>query len=722
MQSNIASDEIDLKQYYKILKRYKWAILLITVLSLIVGFVYINKTIPIYQAPAKIQADPVQPNASLQDQYVANSTVFLFYETQYEIILSRKVAETVVDKLDLVERNSSEKDNEDSTQTKAVVLDWIIKIKSFFDDEEENIPVSDEDIRIQLAQSIQGNLNVEGGTQSQIINISYQSEDPQLAADVVNAVSDAYIEFGLNARLSQIKDTSQWLGEQLEDLRGTLQLSEDRLRDFRVSQNMMDTEQQQRIVNTQLQTLNTELVRAQTMLSEAKELYDQVIQVENSGGNYRSLGPVLQSNTIRDLVREETTLVRKVQELSERYGEKHPKMIAARSDLASAQENLNAEAQKISANIKSQYRSAKAQADNVKQLIAETRNNLQSYQGESFELTRLEREVENNRRIYENFLAKLMETDVSVDYDASNIRIIDRAIAPNYPIKPRKSIIVVASIVMGLMIGILYALGKETLGQVFRTPDELESVLQISSLGVTPLVRKSKIAPEKQYLADQRSTFAEAINTIRTGVLFSNIDNPPQSILITSTYGSEGKTTLSINLAISMAQLGKTALIELDLRKPMIAKDLGLAQKPGISEFLTGAEEQISLRRVEDNPNLDIIVSGSIPTNPIELLASNKFKEMLDTLKSKYDYIVIDSPPTLPVSDSCVLAKMCDFTIIAVKAEDTKLSSAKETISRLQKVNAKIGGCVLTQASPKKMSYYGEHYYQDKYYGTKEMT
>merc|ERR1712000_338830 len=178
---------------------------------------------------------------------------------------------------------------------------------------------------------------------------------------------------------------------------------------------------------------------------------------------------------------------------------------------------------------------AKAQADNVKQLIAETRNNLQSYQGESFELTRLEREVENNRRIYENFLAKLMETDVSVDYDASNIRIIDRAIAPNYPIKPRKSIIVVASIVMGLMIGILYALGKETLGQVFRTPDELESVLQISSLGVTPLVRKSKIAPEKQYLADQRSTFAEAINTIRTGVLFSNIDNPPQSILITST-------------------------------------------------------------------------------------------------------------------------------------------------------------------------------------------
>ena len=132
MQSNIASDEIDLKQYYKILKRYKWAILLITVLSLIVGFVYINKTIPIYQASAKIQADPVQPNASLQDQYVANSTVFLFYETQYEIILSRKVAETVVDKLDLVERNSSEKDNEDSTQTKAVVLDWIIKIKSFF--------------------------------------------------------------------------------------------------------------------------------------------------------------------------------------------------------------------------------------------------------------------------------------------------------------------------------------------------------------------------------------------------------------------------------------------------------------------------------------------------------------------------------------------------------------------------------------------------------------
>ncbi|WP_370256113.1 GumC family protein [Marisediminitalea sp.] len=717
-------DTIDISQYIRILKRRKWSIILITFLSLVLGVYYLSKATPIYQASAKIQADPVQPNASAQDQYIMNSMVFLFYETQYEIIQSRKVAETVVDKLDLVNKYKVELEELKAEGGNKGLLDPLKTfIKGFIADEEEQnsgpVELTDNQLRTMLAQGIQAGLSVSGGTQSQIINISYQSEDPLLAAEIVNAISESYIEFGLEARLSQIKDTAEWLSEQLEELRVTLQESEDKLRNFRLSQNLMDTEQQQRIANTQLQTLNTELVRAQTQLSEAQEIYSQVQQLEREGGDYRALGPVLQSNTIRDLVREESTLSRKVQELSERYGEKHPKMIAARSDLASAQANLDREALKIVENIRKEYRLAQVQEKNIRDLITQTTTELQSYQGDSFELTRLEREVENNRRVYESFLGKLMEADVSGDYDASNIRIIDNATIPEYPVKPRGALIIAASLVFGAFFGVVFAFVRELMGNVFRTPDQLEQELSLPSLGITPLVKKKKgnVAPEKQYIADQRSTFAEAINTIRTGLMFSNIDNPPKTILITSTNGSEGKTTLAINLAVALSQMDKTLLIEMDLRKPAVGRDLGIKADMGLSDLLSGKTDTNVFHQVEGAPNLSVITCGTIPPNPMELISSKRFANLLQSLRDRFTHIVIDSPPTLPVSDSCVLAKMVDATIVAVKAEETKISMAKETITRLSKVNATITGVVLTQASPQKMSYYGEHYYQDSYYG-----
>lgn len=715
----------DLGQYYRILKRRKWSILLITLIIFSLGISYIIKATPVYQANAKIQADPIQPNATAQDQYVMNSMVFLFYETQYEIIQSRKVSETVVDKLDLVARYKEEIAEEKSKkEDDSFVTEFIKGIKNFIKEDDNPVSLkpeelSDSQIRTYIAQNIQSRLNVRGGSQSQIINISFQHEDPVLAAEIVNTISESYIEFGLESRLSQIRDTAEWLTEQLEELRKTLQISEDKLREFRLSQNLMDTEQQQRIANTQLQTLNAELVRAQTQLSQAKELYSQIKQLESEGGDYRSLGPVLQSNTIRDLVREESTLSRKVKELSERYGEKHPKMIAARSDLASAQVNLDREATKIVESIKKEYRSAQVQESNIRNLITETRNELQSYQGDSFELTRLEREVENNRRIYESFLAKLMEADVSGDYDASNIRVIDSATIPEYAVKPRSVLILAASLIFGLFIGLVFALTRELMGGVFRTPDQLEYELMLPSIGITPLVKKKRnvTQPEHQYLADQRSTFSEAINTIRTGLLFSNIDTPPKTVLITSTTGSEGKTTLAINLAVALSQMDKTLLIEIDLRKPAVGKDLNIKSDVGLSDLLSGTTDTNIFHSINGAPNLSVITCGTIPPNPMELIASKRFSTMLESLSEQFAHIVIDSPPTLPVSDSCVLAKMVDATIVAVKAEETKISMVKETISRLNKVNANITGVVLTQASPQKMSYYGEHYYQGSYYG-----
>lgn len=716
-----SKNSLDVSQYIRILKRRKISILVLTLVFVAIGIAYIKNATPVYQASVKIQADPIQPNATSQDQYMMNSLIFLFYETQYEIIQSRKVSETVVQKLNLVDRYREDLKNKSENSEPNSYLSTVLDGIQFWKKVEsgKNIKLDNDKIKTTLAQSIQAGLTVSGGTQSQIINITFENKDPVLAADVANAISESYIEFGLEARLTQIKDTASWLTEQLEELRKNLQESEDRLRNFRLSQNLMDTAQQQRIANAQLQTLNTELVKAQTELSQLQELYLLVTTVEENNGDYRSLGPVLQSDTIRDLVKEESSLLRKVQELSERYGEKHPKMIAARSDLATAQANLDREASKIVQNIKNEFNSSKAQEKNIRELISNTKSEMQSYQGDGFELTRLEREVENNRRIYESFLGKLMEADVSGDYDASNIRIIDEATTPEFPVKPRPKFVIAVSFIFGLMISVVIALLRELSGNIFRTPDELEYELAIPSLGVTPLVKKGKSVekPEMQYLVDKRSTFAEAINTIRTGILFSNLDEPPRTVLITSSNSSEGKTTLAINLAVSLSQLDKTVLLEVDLRKPAVARDLGIETQVGLSDLLSSTTENNIFHKVPGAENLCVIPCGTIPQNPMELISSKKFSDLIKTLKERFTYIVIDSPPTLPVSDSCVLAKMVDSTIVAVKAEETKINTARETVTRLNKVNANITGIVLTQASTKKMSYYGEHYHQDTYYG-----
>ena len=711
---------IDFQKYWKTLVRRKWTIFFITVLCVVLAFFMAKIATPIYQAKVTVKADPIQPNASASDQYIMNSMVFLFYETQYEIIESRNIAESVVKKLDLVDEYK--KDLRD-IHSNINETDFLSEMKSviFGERDDKDLTLNDDNLRINLANSIQASLSVSGGKQSQIIDILYTDADPTRAANIANAIADSYIEFGLESRLGAIKDTSKWLSAQLDDLKSTLQESEDKLALARNQSGLMDNEQQARIVNTQLSNLNSELLKAQTEMSEAEELYAQVRGLSKERGEYFSIGQVLQNQTIRDLVRDESSAKQRFDELSKRYGPKHPKLISAQSDLAAAESTLSREVDKIVENISKEYALAKLKVANIQKLLNETKNELQSLQTSGFEIARLEREVENNSRIYESFLSRLMEADVSGDYDASNIRIIDRATVPIYPVQPVAAKYLIFGGLVGLFISIILVMLQEALDQSIKVPAELENITGQNALGITHYIGKKKgeVRPEQQYIQDQRSLFSEAINTIRTGVLLSNIDKPPKSILITSSKASEGKTTLAINLAASLSQLGKTLLIEVDLRKPAVAKDLDLKDvKYGLVDILAGrCQVDEAITKVQEEKQLSVIACGEIPKNPIALLNSAAFDKLVELLRARYEYIIFDSPPTLPVSDSCVLAQIADATLVAVKANATKRSMVNETLSRLERANAKIAGCVLTQASTEKMSYYGDQYYQESYYG-----
>jgi capsular exopolysaccharide synthesis family protein len=727
--------QFDIALYIRMFRRNLWIMVLLAFLGACLGTYIAKKTEPVYNATAKILADPFQSNSDSEEQSIARSLAPLFFETQYEIIRSRAIAEKVVDKLELVKK--AKEAQEAQEQQKSLPQTGIIKdIKDFVKDIknsiklilgeelEEFIPLTESELRILIANNIARDIIVTGGRRNQFININYQSEDPQLAADIINAISDAYIEFGLTNRLNDVKARQVWLSSQYQQLKKNLEASEQRVKEFRDSRGLIDSVQQRDMADTQLQSLNTTLVSAQTELSIKSEEYALVQEINNGSKDFSSFALVMQNTAIGTIVQNASGAQNIVDALSDRYGEKHPKMILARTELRSATRNLSQEVAKVIEQIENQYRFAKTQVDNINKLIDKTKSDVQGLQEENFALISLEREVENNRRIYESFQSRLLEANVRGEISSSNVYIVDKATVPKVPISPNVKKIIIVFVMAGGFLGGLIAFAREYSNNTFTTPNLLEEKLKLPVLGLTPMIQSKKAAaPEQQYLDDTLSPFSESINTIRTGLLFSNIDHPPKTILITSASCSEGKSTLAVNLAAAFSQLGKTLLLEVDLRKPSVAKNMGVENKLGLSDLIGGAVTSAKdvVFKINDD-KLNIITCGTIVRNPLELLSSKKFERLLESLTSHFDYIIMEGPPTLPVSDACMLANKVDGVIFAVKAEETRIKVAKEGVSRLQKLNANVIGAVLTVADPDKMKYYGAHYYSGEYYGVKTET
>ncbi len=716
--SSLEEESIDIMQYWRVIKRYKLSISVITLACLIVGVLVALNAVPTYKAETKLIANPVQPNFDTRNQHINSALIFLFYETQYEIIGSRNIAQKAVDKLDLVARYKTEKitqyelaeKKEDNfiQQTKA----WF----SFNKGHESKLEPTDEALRANLANSIQAGLTIKGGKQSEIINISYEDPDPQFAADIANAIAGAYMEFGLESRLSGAKQTSAWLNDQLQDLKINLKESEDSLQAFQKSQGMVDTSQQENLAATRLSTLTTELTRAQTKRSEIEIRYKQISK-RHENGEYISLTSIVtnhsaQNNLITQTLEQEVIKAsRKVQELSERYGEKHPKMIAARADLTETKQNVETEISKIVNRTRKEFQAASDYEKELNALIKKEKRDLGSIKNRSFELAHLEREVLNNQKLYESFLVRFQQANVSEQYDASNILIIDTARVPSSPYAPNKPRLIMVFLISGLFLGILFAFLREHMNDTFKTTKDLEKKLKLPLLGIIPCIKdiKNAAAPERQVLTDSRSQFSENVNNIRTGLLFSNIDHPPKAILITSATVMEGKSVLATNLAASLSQLGSTLLLDVDLHNPAIAKYMGIKSTPGITDRALCKElilKEAIIKVGGEGSKLHVIPAGSFSPNPLELLSSDYFKTLLENLKKTFTYIVLDGPPILAVSDAIVVGQLVDSVIVTVKAESTRIQMTQETVKRLHKANVKVMGTVLCQADKTQINDY----------------
>lgn len=373
----------------------------------------------------------------------------------------------------------------------------------------------------------------------------------------------------------------------------------------------------------------------------------------------------------------------KVAEIGQRYGEKHPALVQARLELSEAEKAL-AEAKVASLELSKK----------------------------EFKFQELQREVQTNRNLYDTFFTRIKQANDSLELETANARVIDSAVVPSLPFKPKKSLLIVLSLVISLVLGAVLAFLLDYLDSTFKGVEDVEDKLGLSVLGMVPVVKqKRKELSSILFLDDKQKSYAEAMRTVRTSVVLSGIDKPHKTVLLTSSVPSEGKSTSAINLAVALGQMERVLLIDADMRKPTIAKVLNLPPNtPGLSNLVANtADKEDCILHMED-ANIDVLTAGLIPPNPSELLSSQKFADLLHKFAEEYDRVIIDSPPTLLVSDALLISKVVDAVVYVIRSDVTSHNTARTGVYRLAAVKAPVIGVVLNKVNMKKAAqYYGAY-------------
>ena len=414
-------------------------------------------------------------------------------------------------------------------------------------------------------------------------------------------------------------------------------------------------------------------------------------------------------------------LYKRASELSKKYGEKHPQMVAIESELGTLQGRKKLEIQRVINALKNEYTVALAKENSLKSALGEQKTESLELNQKAIEYGVLQRETESAKQMYDLLIKRFKETSLTEDMQTGNIRIIDRAETPRAPVRPRKQLNILLAIVVGLVMGVGLAFFFEYLDNTIKLPDDIKRHLQVPYLGPVPaialngsVVRPGEPIPQLVTVHPPRPRQARRTGGSGRSILFSSADHSPQVVLVSSAGPLEGKSLTSANLAVTMAQSGTNAvLVDCDMRKPTAHKIFGLPREKGISSLLVGAcgfDEAVMRTQV---PNLDVIPCGPIPPNPSELLGSGRMVKLIEVLRKKYGRIIIDSPPLTAVTDAVVLSKLADGVIIVVRAGDTPREIIKNGLTQLHGVNARILGVVLNGVEMGREGYY---YYQYYYY------
>lgn len=705
-------ESVDLMSYWRIIMRRKWRILGLAVFVTLLVSVIVYMMTPIYSASVSLLVEQNKSKlASMDAAYESASTGQMYYQTQVAMLKSRALMEAVVDRLKLT---SSPLFN---APVKPSLIDQLMSSMGM------NAPKSgvrdEHKFREAVSKKLAGMVTIAPSRISQLIIVSVASTDKNMAAAIANSVANTYIDLDLEAKFKMNQKATSWMNVRLVALKDNLDKSEQALQSYRELHHIIDAQGlAMGGASSQLGAALGNLTAARLARAQAKV---NLGQVRRAKGAEITLPIVQRNKLVANLMGAVSDRERKVSQLSKRYGPKHPKLLQAQADLKQAKENLRLQVADVVSGFEREYEMAKANESVLAGAVAEAKQTIQGSNRKGYELTALSREVKTNRELYDVFMGQLKGTAAVSNLQSVVARVVDPAITSDTPIKPNKKMIIVSTFVLSLMLGVAIAFLLDYLDTSVRSSEEAERKLGLPILAAMPLVELAKGQSAGLYYRDApKSLFAEAVKTVRTGILLSGIDHPKKTLLVTSSVPGEGKSTVAINLALAHAQTKRVLLIDADMRRPSVAKVLGLDNThPGLSMLVLGLKTLEHCVYKIEGTTLDVLTAGSIPPNPLELLISDKFKVLLVELAKIYDTIIIDSPPVQLVSDAVVLASMATGVVFVLKADATPFQLARHAIRALQRGGASIFGIVLNQADFRNEEYYGGYgkYNYHAYYG-----
>jgi capsular exopolysaccharide synthesis family protein len=590
-----------------------------------------------------------------------------------------------------------------------------------------------------LLGNFKGSLRVLLEPNTRIIDIHYSSPNKELAARVVNTLANTYIEQNFKTRFESTMQASDWLSRQLVDLQMKVETSEEKLVKYQKDHQILGIDEKQNITTAKLDELNKELTAAESERMQKEAVYRLSEAGDTESASAVSVGAAWQGKTsehtsplLDKLQDSKADLKIQIAQLGTQFGPSYPKIAQLNNQLQEVDAQILAEMKKVGGRLRGDYLASLQRENMLRAALEEQKQEDNKLNESAIEYSLLKRDFETNRTLYEGLLQKLKEAGVTAGLRSNNIREVDIARTPAAPSEPNIPRNLGFGFVLGLTSGIGLAFLLEGVDNTVRTPEQAQAISGLPSLGMIPLGPKStsetnsktglRVAASKEAIemitqSRPLSQMAESYRALRTSLLLTSVGAPPKTILITSALPREGKSTTSINTAIVLAQKGtRVLLIDADLRRPSIHKTLGMGPRIGLSNVLTGgATLQQATVRSTLLPNLFILPAGTAPPNPSELLASARMFDLLAEVREQYDHIVVDTPPTLSVTDAVVLSVRADAVVLVIRSAQTTKPALRRARDILAQVNARVAGVLMNAVNLDSPDYCYYYEYQGKY-------
>lgn len=716
-----------LREYLRVLIKRKWVVLFSVALIFALIAIATLRSTRIYEASGSIAINKADP-AIVNFKNDGNGTADFYdpsdLDTEVSILRSDLLALQVIKQLSLEKRPEFGGRGEAPSTSLELTTDEL---------QPDSASAS------ALLGAFKGSERIALRPNTRIIDIHYRSADKDLSARVVNALMNTYIEQNFKTRFESTMQASDWLSKQLVDLQMKVETAQEKLVNYQKEHEILGIDEKQNITTEKLDELNKELTAAESERMEKESIYTLVqstdsdtaaaaaIGTENAGSGASS------SSSLLEKLREQQADLRiQVAQLSTQFGPAYPKVSQLTSQLKEIEAQIQLELKKVVARVRGDYMAAAQREGMLRAAMDKQKQEANKLNESAIQYSILKRDLETDRTLYEGLLEKLKEAGVTAGLRSNNFRIVDVARVPTEPTEPNVPRNLSFALALGLSTGIGLAFLLEGIDNTVRTPEQAQAISGLPSLGMIPLGSKassesprgkklaltsSKEAVELVTQSRPQSQMAESYRALRTSLLLTSLGAPPKTILVTSALPQEGKTTTSINTAIVLAQKGtRVLLIDADLRRPSIHKTLGMGPRTGLSNVLTGnATLQQATVRSSLLPSLFVLPAGTPPPNPAELLASGNMKDVLAELREQYDHIVVDTPPTLSVTDAVVMSTRADAVVLVIRSGQTTKQALRRARDLLMQVNARVSGVLLNAVDLTSPDYYYYYEYQGKY-------